>query len=113
MKKKHSGPQIVAKLRQADILIGQGKTVPQVCKELDISQHTYYRWRQKYGGMNSDMVFLMEIRWKDAPGSYLPEGSDWWMRGDDGQRKVGWTGGPEPYYYLNYKNPQFRWNLSS
>jgi len=43
MQKKHSGPQIVAKPRQADILIGQGKMVPQVCKELEISQHTYYR----------------------------------------------------------------------
>jgi len=41
MQKKHSGPQIVAKLRQADILIGQGKMVPQVCKELEISPHTY------------------------------------------------------------------------
>ena len=54
--KKHSGPQIVAKLRQADILIGQGKTVPQVCKEIEISQQTYYRWRQKYGGMSPDMI---------------------------------------------------------
>ncbi len=56
MQKKHSGPQIVAKLRQADILIGQGTMVPQVCKELEISQHTYYRWRQKYGGMSPDMI---------------------------------------------------------
>ena len=46
----------MAKLRQADILIGQGKTVPQVCKEIEISQQTYYRWRQKYGGMNPDMI---------------------------------------------------------
>jgi putative transposase len=38
------------------ILIGQGKMVPQVCKELEISQHTYYRWRQKYGGMSPDMI---------------------------------------------------------
>ncbi len=30
--------------------------VPQVCKELEISQHTYYRWRQKYGGMSPDMI---------------------------------------------------------
>ena len=56
MKKRYSGPQIVAKLRQADILIGQGKTVPQVCKDIEISQQTYYRWRQKYGGMSPDMV---------------------------------------------------------
>ena len=56
MKKKHSGPQIVAKLRQADILIGQGKSIPEVCKELDVTDATYYRWRQKYGGMSPDMV---------------------------------------------------------
>ena len=56
MKKKFSGPQIVAKLRQADVLIGQGKTVPEVCKEIEVSQQTYYRWRQKYGGMSPDMI---------------------------------------------------------
>ena len=56
MKKRYSDPQIVAKLRQADVLIGQGKTIPEVCKELEISQQTYYRWRQKYGGMSPDMV---------------------------------------------------------
>ena len=56
MKKRYSGPQIVAKLRQADILIGQGKTVPEVCKDIEISQQTYYRWRQKYG-VNSQGVF--------------------------------------------------------
>ena len=56
MKKKHSGPQIVAKLRQADVLIGQGKSVPDVCREIEVSQQTYYRWRQKYGGMSPDMI---------------------------------------------------------
>jgi len=56
MKNKHSGPQIVAKLRQADVLWGQGKNVPEVCKELEVSDKTYYRWRQKYGGMSPDMI---------------------------------------------------------
>jgi transposase-like protein len=56
MQKRYSGPQIVAKLRQADVLIGQGKNVPQLCKDLEISQQTYYRWRQKYGGMSPDMI---------------------------------------------------------
>ena len=56
MKKKHSGPQIVAKLRQADVLLGQGKAVPEVCKDLEVSEQTYYRWRQKYGGMSPDMI---------------------------------------------------------
>ena len=43
-------------LRQADVLIGKGKAVPEVCKEIEISQQTYYRWRQKYGGMSPDMI---------------------------------------------------------
>jgi hypothetical protein len=54
MKKKFSWPQIVAKLRQADILIGQGKKIPEVCKEIDVSENTYYRWQ--YGGMSPDMI---------------------------------------------------------
>ena len=56
MKKRYTGPQIVAKLRQADTLVGQGKTVPEVCREIEVSQQTYYRWRQKYGGMSPEMV---------------------------------------------------------
>ena len=56
MKKRHSGPQIVAKLRQADVLIGQGKNVPEVCKDIEVSEQTYYRWRQKYGGMSPEMI---------------------------------------------------------
>ena len=56
MKKRFTGTQIVSTLRQADVLLGQGKTVPEVVKELEISQQTYYRWRQKYGGMSPDMI---------------------------------------------------------
>ena len=36
MKKRHRGPQIVAKLRQADVLIGQGKTIPEVCRDIPV-----------------------------------------------------------------------------
>ena len=56
MAKRFTGPQIVAKLRQADVLIGQGKNVPDVCREIEVSQQTYYRWRQKYGGMAPEMI---------------------------------------------------------
>jgi putative transposase len=56
MKKKFSGTEIVGKLRQADVLIGQGKNVPDVCREIGVSQQTYYRWRNKYGGMSPDMI---------------------------------------------------------
>jgi len=65
MKKKHSGPQIVAKLRQADVLIGQGKSIPEVCRQIEISQQTYYRWRQKYGGMSPDMIKQLRLLQKE------------------------------------------------
>ena len=56
MKKQHSVEQIVSKLRQADVGLGKGVRVPDVCRELGISEQTYYRWRQKYGGMAPDMA---------------------------------------------------------
>ena len=48
--------QIVSKLRQADIELGKGLTVPDVCRKIEISQQTYYRWRQKYGGMSPTLI---------------------------------------------------------
>ncbi len=56
MAKRLSGTEIVGKLRQADVQLAQGKPVPEVCRELGISQQTYYRWRNKYGGMSPDMI---------------------------------------------------------
>ena len=67
MKKRYTGNQIVAKLRQADVLIGKGKTVPDVCREIEVSQQTYYRWRQKYGGMSPEMIKeLRELQKENA-----------------------------------------------
>ena len=58
MKKRHSVEQIVAKVRQADVDLGKGLTVPEVCKQLDISQQTYYRWRtcSRRSGSTSQMA---------------------------------------------------------
>lgn len=56
MKKHHTEQQIVKKLREIDILLGQGKTAGEACREHEITEQTYYRWRQKYGGMAPDMV---------------------------------------------------------
>jgi transposase len=56
MKNRHSAEQIVVKLRQADVELGKGLKVPEVCKQLGISEQTYYRWRQKYGGMDPEMA---------------------------------------------------------
>jgi putative transposase len=44
--------QIITKLREAEIYIGQGKTVKEASKLLEISEQTYYRWRREYGGMD-------------------------------------------------------------
>ncbi len=54
--KRHSVDQIVTKLRKADVELGKGKKVPEVCKLISITEQTYYRWRQKYGGMQPEMA---------------------------------------------------------
>ena len=54
--KRHSVDQIVAKQRKADVELGKGKKVPEVCKLLEVTEQTYYRWRQKYGGMKPEMA---------------------------------------------------------
>jgi putative transposase len=54
--KKYRPEQIVEKLRQADVELGKGLTVPEVCRVIEISQQTYYRWRQKYGGMSPQLI---------------------------------------------------------
>lgn len=38
------------------MLIGQGKTIPEVCREIGVTGQTYYRWRNKYGGMSPEMI---------------------------------------------------------
>ena len=53
---RHTTEQIIEKLRQADVLLGKGQQVPEVCKSLEITTQTYYRWRQKYGGMAPEMA---------------------------------------------------------
>ena len=54
--KRHTVDQIISKLRSADVELGKGKKVPEVCKKLEITEQTYYRWRQKYGGMQPEMA---------------------------------------------------------
>jgi transposase-like protein len=51
MKKRHTEVQIVRKLREADALLSGGATVTDVARELGVSEATYHRWRNRYGGM--------------------------------------------------------------
>lgn len=52
--KRYTTEQIVAKLREAEKLQGQGMTIPQLCKKLGVSDQTFYRWRLKYGALKED-----------------------------------------------------------
>jgi transposase-like protein len=55
MKRRHHTPeQIIRKLREAERMLGEGKTIPEAAKELGISEQTYHRWRNQYGGMKAD-----------------------------------------------------------
>ena len=48
--KKHTPEQIVNLLRQIEVAVANGKTTPLACKEVEITEQTYYRWRKEYGG---------------------------------------------------------------
>jgi transposase-like protein len=55
MKRRHHTPeQIVRKLREADRSFGEGSAMVAVCKHLEVTEQTYYRWRNQYGGMKAD-----------------------------------------------------------
>ncbi len=53
-RRRHTPEQIIRKLREAEKLIGEGKTIPEAAKELGISEQTYHRWRNQYGGMKAN-----------------------------------------------------------
>jgi transposase len=52
-RKQVSPEQIIMKLREADILLGQGKSVREIARVLEVSEQTYYRWRNEYGGLDT------------------------------------------------------------
>jgi len=53
-RKRHSPEQIIKKLREADAMITAGKTVGQACQTLEVSEQTFHRWRNQYGGMKAE-----------------------------------------------------------
>jgi len=55
-----SPEEIIAKLREAEVLLAQGKKVPEVCKSLGVSEVSYYRWRKEYGGLNVSQAKRMK-----------------------------------------------------
>ena len=53
-RRRHTPEQIIRKLREAERMLGEGRTIPEAAKELGISEQTYHRWRNQYGGMKAD-----------------------------------------------------------
>jgi transposase-like protein len=55
-RKGHSPEQVLNKLRQVKVAVAGGKSVGQAVREIEVTDHTYYRWRREYGGLNLDQV---------------------------------------------------------
>jgi transposase-like protein len=55
-RKRHKPEEIVAKLRQVEVLTTQGQTVAEAIRSIGVTEVTYYRWRQEYGGLKGDQV---------------------------------------------------------
>jgi len=53
-RRRHTPEQVIRKLREAERLIAEGKEIPEVCKALEVSEQTFHRWRNQYGGMKAD-----------------------------------------------------------
>jgi transposase-like protein len=58
--KKYGPEQVVAKLRQVEVLQAAGKSIPVACKEAGITDVTYYRWRREFGGLKADQAKRMK-----------------------------------------------------
>jgi putative transposase len=55
-KKKYTPEQVVSMLREAEIQLGKGQSIAEVCRGLGITDQTYYRWRKEYGGLRVDQA---------------------------------------------------------
>jgi putative transposase len=55
-RKRHKPEEIVAKLRQVDVLVSQGQTVADAIRSIGVTEVTYYRWRQEFGGLKTEQI---------------------------------------------------------
>ena len=65
-RKRHSAEEIVAKLRQADVLLAQGQAGADVARVLGVTETTYYRWRSEYGGLKGDQVKRLKAKLEES-----------------------------------------------
>ena len=55
-RKRFSAEQIIGHLREAEVRLAQGQTVGEICRQIGISEQSYYRWRREYGGLKLDQA---------------------------------------------------------
>jgi transposase-like protein len=60
-RKKHTVEQIISKLREAEVQLGRGSTVGDVCRSLGVTEQTYYRWRKEWGGLKLDQAKRLKL----------------------------------------------------
>ena len=60
-RKRHTPEQIIRKLREADAMLSSDKTIGQVCQSLEVSEQTFHRWRNQYGGMKAEEAKRLKV----------------------------------------------------
>ena len=66
-RKKHKPDEIIKKLRDADVMLADGRSIAEVVRQLEVSEQTYHRWRNQYGGMKGpEMKRLKELEKENA-----------------------------------------------
>jgi putative transposase len=65
LRKKHKPEEIVAKLRQVDVLMSQGQSVTEAVRSIGVTQFAYCRWRKEFGGLKTDQVKRLKELEKD------------------------------------------------
>ena len=58
--KKHKPEEIIGKLREVEIVLAQGASTAEACRQIAVSEQTYYRWRKEYGGLKTDQARRMK-----------------------------------------------------
>ena len=59
-RKRYTAEQIIGCLRQAEVMVGQGRSIQEALREIDVTANTYYRWRKEYGGLGLDQARRMK-----------------------------------------------------
>ena len=55
-RRRFSAEEIIQKLREAEVHLSQGNTIPEACRKIGVTNQTYYRWRKEYGGVRTDQA---------------------------------------------------------